>query len=63
MPVDGSHGIRYGGSVSQVLAKVWNVGTCRCDVKGEPREGKASIGRVPMRSTGAERLVVALRLL
>ncbi len=63
VPVDGPHGIRYGGGVIQVLAIVWNVGTCRCDDKGEPREGKTSIGRVPMRSTGAELLVVVLKLL
>ncbi len=49
--------------MNQILAIVWNVGTCRCDDKGEPREGKSGIGRVPMRSTGTELLVVALRLL
>lgn len=47
----------------QILAIVRNVGTCRCDDKGEPREGKTSIGRVPMRSTGAELFVLVLRLL
>ena len=47
----------------QVLASVRNVGTCRCDVKGEPREGDTSIGRVPMRSTGAELPVVVSKLL
>ena len=62
-PVDGPHGIRHGGGVSQIWTIVRNVGTCRCGVKGEPRWGKTSIGRVPIRGTGTELLVVVMRLL
>ena len=28
-------GVRYEGGVSMIQALVWNVGTCRLDVKGE----------------------------
>lgn len=30
-------GIRHGGGESMILALVWNVGTCRSDVKGDIR--------------------------
>ena len=60
-PVDGPHGIRYGGSVIRIWAIVWNVGTCRCNVKGELRAVKTVIGRVPMCRTGAELSVVVLK--
>ncbi len=63
MPADGPHGIRYGGSVIRIRAIVWNVGTCRCNVKGEPRADKTVIGRVPMCSTGAELFVVVMKVL
>lgn len=62
-PVDGPHGIRYGDSVIRIWAIVWNVGTCRCNVKGEPRADKTVIGRVPMCSTGAELFVVVMKVL
>ena len=38
-----------------------NVGTCRADVKGEVQVASAMSSSVPMRCTGAEQLVVALR--
>ena len=56
-------GVRHKGSanLNQVLA--WNVGTCRSDDKGETQiEGPMRV-RVPMRSTGADQLVVVLKSL
>jgi hypothetical protein len=35
VPVYGLGGIRHGGGVKSIQALVWNVGTCRLDVKGE----------------------------
>ena len=35
IPVYWSDGIRHKGSVNLIQALVWNVGTCRPDVKGE----------------------------
>ena len=42
-------------------ALLGNVGTCRTDVKGEVQVVSAIRSRVPMRYTGAEQLVVALK--
>ncbi len=42
-------------------ALLWNVGTGRLDVKGEVQVVSAMRARVPMRYTGAEQLVVALK--
>ncbi len=46
-----------------IQAFVRNVGTCRCDVKGKPEEEVPSRVIVPMRSTGAEQLVVVKKAL
>ena len=56
----GSFGVRYRGGMSLVQAVLWNTGTCRSDVKGDAQVAKITRARVPMRSTGAEQLVVAL---
>lgn len=60
-PVSCPGGGRHEGGASPVLALVWNVGTCRSDVKGEPASGSTTRGRVPMRSGGAERRVVVMK--
>ncbi len=54
-------GIRHKGGASLILALVWNVGTGRPDDKGEARSGSPMRARVPMRGTGAEQPVVAMR--
>ena len=46
-----------------IQAFVWNLGTCRSDAKGESRAEAPWSERVPMRSTGAESLVVAEKVL
>jgi len=70
-------GARCGGGVSLAQALVWNSGTCRADSdgqskgvlmapwsqEGEPRGPMVWRGRVPMRRTGADRLVVATKVL
>ena len=40
-----------------------NVGTCRVDVKGESWSGSPTRLRVPKPRTGAEQLVVVMKLL
>lgn len=63
-------GIRHIDGASLAWALVWNVGTCRLDIAtagfGWLREGVHQVGntsrcRVPMRGTGADRLVVAVK--
>jgi hypothetical protein len=44
-------------------ASIRNTGTCRSDVKGEIQAAVAARIRVPMRSTGAEMLVVGKKVL
>jgi hypothetical protein len=56
-PGDGRH--EGGASPDQALVR--NVGTYRSDTKGEPASGRPTRGRVPIRSGGADRCVVALR--
>ena len=58
--VYGPSGVRCRGGMSLVQAVLWNTGTCRFDVKGDVQVAKITRTRVPMRSTGAEQLVVAL---
>jgi len=58
--VYGPVGVRCRGGMSLVQAVLWNTGTCRFDVKGDVQVAKITRTRVPMRSTGAEQLVVAL---
>ena len=56
-------GIRHVGGAKPDQALVWNVRTCRSDAKGDVRAAETARARVPMRSTGAERPVVGLRVL
>src|SRR3954470_2744658 len=67
-PVDCPDGVRHGGGASLARALARNVETCRPDTaaglvgrrrEGEPQADKTARGRVPMRGTGADRLVVA----
>src|SRR4051794_390696 len=69
-PADCPDGVRHGGGASLARALVRNVGTCRPDTavgpggrrrEGEPQADKTARGRVPMRGTGADRLVVAVK--
>jgi hypothetical protein len=48
-------GIRHLGGAKSDQALVWNVRTCRPDVKGEVQTAKSARARVPMRGTGAVR--------
>jgi len=48
--------------VTLFQALLGNVGTCRTDAKGEVQVVSTVRARVPMRYTGAEQPVVALRL-
>jgi hypothetical protein len=56
-------GIRHIGGAKPDQALVWNVRTCRLDVKGEVQAAETARTRVPMRGTGAERFVVGLKVL
>ncbi len=56
----GPFDVRCRGGMSLVQAVLWNTGTCRFDAKGDVQVAKTTRTRVPMRSTGAEQLVVAL---
>ncbi len=70
-------GVRCGGGVSSSQALAWNRRTCRLDTdgqskwvksapwsqEGEPQGEETPRGRVPMRGTGADRLVVAMKAL
>ena len=46
-----------------VQALVWNVGTCRPDVKGEAQVADPREPEYPKRGTGAESRVVVLKAL
>jgi hypothetical protein len=62
MPADGPIGIRHIGGVTLIQASVRNLGTCRPDVKGEIQaEGLRE--DESMRGTGAETLVVGVKVL
>ena len=71
LPVCGPDGARCIGGVSSSQALAWNRRTCRPDRDGRrcwPREGEpqaadTASARVPMRGTGADRPVVAVRAL
>ena len=56
-------GVRHKDGVTLIQALVWNAGTCRSDDKGEPQVEEPTRGRVPMRSTGTDQLVVVLKSL
>ena len=61
MPADWLGGVRCVGGVTLFQALLGNVGTGRGDVKGEAQVGGTTRASVPMRRTGAEQLVVALK--
>lgn len=69
VPADGPTGVRHEGGVTLRQAPIRNTGTCRPDVKGDPQgsaaKPKRSVAvrvRVPMRGTGAEALVVGMKV-
>jgi hypothetical protein len=62
-PADCSTGVRHKDGVTVDQASVRNVGTCRPDAKGEAQVEETARARVPMRGTGAETLVVGLKVL
>src|ERR1039458_5101450 len=78
LPACGPSGVRCKGGVSSSQALAWNRRTCRLDTngqfqrtmccpdvrsEGEPQVSSTTRGRVPMRDTGADRLIVAMRAL
>ena len=54
-------GARHEGGASLVRALVRNWRTCRPDAKGEAQAAGTVRARVPMRGTGADRLVVVMK--
>src|ERR1039458_9355156 len=76
LPVCGPSDVRCKGGVSSSQALAWNRRTCRLDTngqrtifspavrpEGEPQVSNTTRGRVPMRGTGADRLVVVMKAL
>ena len=61
MPVDWLGGVRCGGGVTLFQALLGNVGTGRADAKGEIQVVGAIRMSVPMRRTGADPFVVAMK--
>jgi hypothetical protein len=62
-PVECSTGARYESGVNLDQALARNVRTCRPDAKGEAQVANTTRARVPMRGTGAEALVVGMKVL
>lgn len=60
-PVYCPGGARHEGGASSIQALAWNGRTCRVDEKGEAQVAETTRVRVPMRPTGADRLVVAMK--
>jgi hypothetical protein len=56
-------GIRHVGGAKLNQALVRNVRTCRSDAKGDVQAANTARTRVPKRSTGAEQLVVGMKVL
>ena len=54
-------GNRHIGGMNLYLASLWNMGTCRSDVKGEIQAARIVRVRVPMQSTGADQPVVVMK--
>ncbi len=54
-------GARRRGGMILAQAPVWNVGTCRFDVKGKVQAEETASAKVPMRNTGTEQSVVAMK--
>ena len=77
LPVCCPGGVRCKGGVSSSQALAWNRRTCRSDTvlvvvgllfppagrEGEPQAANTASGRVPMRGTGTDRPVVAVKAL
>ena len=63
MPVYCLGDIRHKGSANLIQALVWNVGTCRSDVKGEIQVEETTRMKVPMLGTGADHPVLVLKFL
>jgi hypothetical protein len=63
LPEGRPNGIRHVGGAKLDQALVWNVRTCRSDAKGEIQVAESTRIRVPIRSTGAERPVVGMKVL
>ena len=76
LPVCGPDGVRCKGGVSSSQALAGNRRTCRLDTDDQPRTrsarwlqegglqpGETGRSRVPMRGTGADRLIVAMKAL
>src|SRR6202007_2755166 len=53
-------GIRHLGGAKSDQALVWNVRTCRPEVKGDVQAAKSARTRVPMRGTGTEQVVPSM---
>jgi hypothetical protein len=62
-PVECSTGVRCESGVNLDQASARNVRTCRPDAKGEAQVVVPTRARVPMRGTGAETLVVGMKVL
>jgi hypothetical protein len=60
-PANCPDGGRHKDGVSPAQALVRNMGTCRPDAKGDPRSGRPTRGRVPMRGEGTDGLVEAMK--
>jgi hypothetical protein len=58
-----ARGLRYKDGASQRQAILWNVGTCRCDAKRKLRSRSPVSKKVSMHSTGADQLVVVMKVL
>lgn len=56
-------GVRRKGNVNLIEALIEKAGTCHSDAKGEFQETESSRKRVPMRRTGADWPVVAMKFL
>jgi len=61
LPVYWPYDIRHIDGVILTQALMRNVRTCRSDAKGKPQAGVPARGKVPMRFTGAELLVVLMK--
>ncbi|MCK4830434.1 hypothetical protein KA005_82715 [bacterium] len=59
----GQSGNRHRGGMNSKQALVWNLGTCRPDVKRETGAITIALGRVSKQGTGADRSVVVLTFL
>lgn len=56
-------GVRHEGGVTWIQASVRNSGTCRSGAKGDAQVAATTRARVPIRSTGAESLVIGKKVL